>query len=293
MTGDIKLEQVAKTEGCSFLVRYDHIPYHQELGYHCHPEIEIQYVAEGTGMHLIGDIVEPCNEGEIILVPSSIPHGWFYSPKNKGADEMIREYAVQFEKEFICEGISSFPELQKCANFLLNLTDAIEIKGECARRISKRIEAMTSQDKTNKLLLLLNILHEISICHDMRHIRIKQRNWIPNKEMDRLQQVYDYMINHCHEQIALETIAGIACMNKSAFCTFFKKMSGKTFTYSLNELRINLAASLLGNEPNTLISEIAYRTGFSDLPHFNHVFQRFKGCSPSTYRKSYNLHIIP
>jgi len=68
------------------------------------------------------------------------------------------------------------------------------------------------------------------------------------------------------------------------FCKLFKKATGLNFTEYLSQLRIEKAKNLLLN-PNLRVSEIAYETGFQSLTHFNRVFKRIAGQSPTTYRK--------
>jgi AraC-like DNA-binding protein len=51
----------------------------------------------------------------------------------------------------------------------------------------------------------------------------------------------------------------------------------------VSRLRIEKAKALLLN-PNLRISEIAYEVGFQSLTHFNRVFKRILGRSPTEYR---------
>jgi AraC-like DNA-binding protein len=48
-------------------------------------------------------------------------------------------------------------------------------------------------------------------------------------------------------------------------------------------MRIEKAKNLLLN-PNLRISEIAYEIGFQSLTHFNRVFKKIIGQSPTEYR---------
>jgi AraC-like DNA-binding protein len=48
-------------------------------------------------------------------------------------------------------------------------------------------------------------------------------------------------------------------------------------------VRIEKAKNLLLN-PNLRISEIAYEVGFQSLTHFNRVFRKITGQSPTDYR---------
>jgi AraC-like DNA-binding protein len=63
----------------------------------------------------------------------------------------------------------------------------------------------------------------------------------------------------------------------------FRKITGINFTDYVSRLRIERAKNLLLN-PNLRISEIAFEVGFQSLTHFNRVFKRVLGQSPSDYR---------
>jgi AraC-like DNA-binding protein len=63
----------------------------------------------------------------------------------------------------------------------------------------------------------------------------------------------------------------------------FKKATGINFTDYVARVRIEKAKNLLLN-PNLRISEIAYEVGFQSLTHFNRVFKKILGRSPTDYR---------
>jgi AraC-like DNA-binding protein len=64
------------------------------------------------------------------------------------------------------------------------------------------------------------------------------------------------------------------------FCKMFKKATGLNFTEYLSRVRIEKAETLLLN-PNLRVSEIAYDVGFQSLTHFNRVFRKVVGLSPT------------
>ncbi|MGD1087023.1 MAG: helix-turn-helix domain-containing protein [Verrucomicrobiota bacterium] len=67
------------------------------------------------------------------------------------------------------------------------------------------------------------------------------------------------------------------------FCKMFKKATGLNFTDYVSRLRIEKAKNLLLNR-NLRVSEIAYEVGFQSLTHFNRVFKKIMGQSPTEYR---------
>ena len=72
-------------------------------------------------------------------------------------------------------------------------------------------------------------------------------------------------------------------MTVPAFCRYFKKVTGKTFTQFVNEFRIVHATKLLAENP-TNITDICFESGFNNFSHFNKLFKKFTGKSPLKYR---------
>ena len=73
------------------------------------------------------------------------------------------------------------------------------------------------------------------------------------------------------------------------FCKLFKKVTGINFTDYLSRVRIEKAKNLLLN-PNLRVSEIAFEVGFQSLTHFNRVFKKLLGQSPTEYRAQLLAH---
>ena len=73
-------------------------------------------------------------------------------------------------------------------------------------------------------------------------------------------------------------------MSTFYFCKTFKKTTGLNFTHYVSRVRVEKSKSLLLNR-NYRISEIAYEVGFQSLTHFNRVFKRIAGESPTHYRQ--------
>ena len=66
---------------------------------------------------------------------------------------------------------------------------------------------------------------------------------------------------------------------------FSKYFDNLSFGDYIRKLRIEKAKELL-SDPSLSSGEIAYLTGFSDQSHFNRIFKKHTGNTPSEYRKS-------
>lgn len=93
----------------------------------------------------------------------------------------------------------------------------------------------------------------------------------------------EFIKQHQTEDLSLGQVAKAVNTSTFYFCKMFKKVTGLNFTDYLSRIRIENAKNLLLN-PNLRISEIAYEVGFQSLTHFNRVFKRIVGQSPTEYR---------
>lgn len=139
---------------------------------------------------------------------------------------------------------------------------------------------MRKQNEVERLASLIRLLAILPLTdktHTVGTYKEKDRN------RERLDMIRIFVICNAHRNISLDDVVRHVGMNKSAFCAFFKQSIEKTFITYLNKYRIELACRLL-RQGHISISEICYQAGFSDIPYFNRVFRKHKGCSPSQYR---------
>lgn len=101
-----------------------------------------------------------------------------------------------------------------------------------------------------------------------------------------IRRTKDFITQHHGENISSRLAAKEVHMSRSHFCAVFKRSTGATFTEYLMRVRVERVKELLAN-PNLRISEIAFRSGFQSLTHFNRVFLNITGESPTGYRQRF------
>jgi AraC-like DNA-binding protein/ligand-binding sensor protein len=94
-----------------------------------------------------------------------------------------------------------------------------------------------------------------------------------------------YILANHADPIDLDRVAQAMHVSTFYFCKMFKKATGLTFTDYLSRVRVEKSKTLLLN-PHLRISEIAYDVGFKSLTHFNRMFRKIAGESPTVYRES-------
>jgi AraC-like DNA-binding protein/ligand-binding sensor protein len=92
-----------------------------------------------------------------------------------------------------------------------------------------------------------------------------------------------YIQEHQSEEITLSKVSSAVNTSSFYFCKMFRKVTGLNFTDYVSRVRVEKAKNLLLN-PNARISEIAFEVGFQSLTHFNRIFKKIVGRSPTEYR---------
>jgi len=88
-------------------------------------------------------------------------------------------------------------------------------------------------------------------------------------------------------ELALHHAAVAAGLSVAHFSNLFHQKTGITFTRYVQNRRVEQAKRLLAQTDRT-VTDICYACGFNSLTHFNRVFRRGTGSSPTDYRQQPN-----
>ena len=137
-----------------------------------------------------------------------------------------------------------------------------------------------SKDQYQAMVRLLEIFAKhLSVMANQ--ILVEQQN----EEPPMITRAKRFIGEHQADSISLDQIAKTLKVSTFYFCKMFKKATGLTFTDYLSRTRVERAKNLLLN-PNVRVSEAAYDCGFISLTHFNRVFKKVVGKSPTFYRNT-------
>jgi AraC-like DNA-binding protein/ligand-binding sensor protein len=136
-----------------------------------------------------------------------------------------------------------------------------------------------SQEQYDSVVRLLTIFaqHLSLLCNQLM---IHEENVEPPM----ISRAKRYIDEHQDEDISLTDVSKSVNASTFYFCKMFKKATGINFTEYLSRVRVEKAKNLLLN-PNARVSEVAYQVGFQSLTHFNRVFRKLTGHSPTEYRR--------
>jgi len=89
---------------------------------------------------------------------------------------------------------------------------------------------------------------------------------------------------HIGDKISLMDVARHVALSPDHFSRLFRRKAGVSFGEYMNRCRVANAQRLLG-ESTQRVGEISFACGFDSVPHFNRVFRRVTGTSPTVYRR--------
>jgi AraC-like DNA-binding protein len=93
----------------------------------------------------------------------------------------------------------------------------------------------------------------------------------------------EFVEAHLEERVTMSGVARHVSLSPDHFCRVFRQAAGMTFTKCVARVRVEKAKTLLAN-PFMRVSEVAFACGFQAIPHFNEVFKKHTGQSPTEFR---------
>lgn len=273
--------ELPEVENHSFFFIDQRVEPSLEAKLHRHDAWELYYVVHGQGNCMAGDTLQPFAAGDVALIPPSMLHRWEYAADSADENGCVRYLMVAFSHSLVERCIKVFPELRNRLFGVSFQTDAIKFGSESSRVIRKVLSDMNGMDELERLSVMFRLLPVILTSSD------HTLAWKPmriEKNVRRMQQICAYVMKHYVHPITLDDIAVEVGMNRSAFCSYFKRNKGMTFSQFVTQYRLNTACDLLKHSQKG-VSEICYLVGFNDLPHFVRMFTSTMGMSPSKYRK--------
>ena len=208
-------------------------------------------------------------------------HGHGNAPTSADNDGCIHYLMVAFSHSLITRCIEVFPELRNRLTSLTFPVNALKYGLESSRVICKMLSQMNDMDDLGRLSAMFRLLPVIFNSSD--HILAGKPMQI-ERDVRRMQQICAYVMAHYVHTITLNEIASEVGMNRSAFCSYFKRCKKMTFSQFVTQYRLNTACELLKHSQKQ-VSEICFAVGFNDVPHFNRVFKELQGMTPKEYRK--------
>lgn len=247
--------------------------------WHYHPEFELTFIKRGKGLRFVGDHIGAFEDGDLVLLGKNLPHDWVSEQGNEQEDSVA--YVIQFSEAWF----SNIPEATTLQGLFGKAQYGLLFQ-HVPRTIIDKIIELEDLSPFKRLIRVLEIMHELDLEKEPQQLSsiAFHHKAKGNKYQSRTQGVTAYILERLEQPLKLEAVAAFSGMTIPAFCRWFKQAVGLSFVSYLHQVRIEKACHFL-IQTDWRVSEIAFRTGFESLSHFNRTFKKLKMTSPSAYRK--------
>jgi AraC-like DNA-binding protein len=254
-----------------------------------HPEIEILLVVKSSGTSYVGDGIRRFNDGEISIIGENVPHWWKSDKKylESKATTGMKALIIQFNKEIFSTNFINLPEMGAIKELLDKSQRGIQFLGKSRKILGDQIVKIFDFSGIRRISELILLLDMMAGTKEYKyHSSLGYSKSINTFDFYRFNKIHEHIILNLTKPIKLEEVADIANICPTAFCRYFKKHTGKTFSSFLNEIRIGHACRMMLTD-NITISRASMESGFNNLSHFNDQFKRVMKITPSAYLAAY------
>jgi AraC-like DNA-binding protein len=252
---------------------------------HLHDEYEIYYLVEGERFYFIGQRTYHIKKGDLVFINKNVIHktGMASSPYH---DRILIEFSEEPFKSFF----STFGDIG-LASFFDEHTGVMSLdprEQSYVENILLGIHSEIQHKKAGYRLSVMSKLASLLIFAMRRSDRstVTREAAAASPKHKKIDDVADYIINHCTEPLSLESVADAFFINKCYLSRIFKEITSFTVNEYINIHRINKAQELL-TSTSLSITDIAEQCGYESLTYFEKVFRTYREISPLKYRNKY------
>lgn len=258
---------------------------------HGHDILELNFVVSGTAFHRIGDVERRCPPGSLGIVHYGQEHclatdangidviNLYLDPANHALPTLPADLSNVVGALFppavfpgMPAGLTSFLHFenhQPLTSLLLYC---------CAEQESMRSGYEIAMESALRIFLIACARQPME--QGVETMVADPSKW---QSMERLRLRLESGFTEHHSLAELAVVAGVS---EAHLCRRFKAYTGLTPFCYLAQRRIRAAMQELRNSSDKILA-VAFRSGFSDIGHFNRKFREFANCSPSQYRRRY------
>ena len=278
-----EFELIPKSELHSFAVREFTLPGFK-VPWHFHPECELTLILQSRGRRMVGDSIEEFAPGDLVLIGSNLPHYWRNPGPEKNSEKKSKAIVVQFREECFGADFLSLPEMTGIRNLLRRARRGLHITGNSRDAVATIMTRMAAGKGLDRLVAWLTIFRLLNESAEVRMLSSPGFSPLLDEfASERINRAYKFIFENFAAPIRHEEIARGAGMSLSAFGHYFKRVTGRTLTDFINDVRVGHASRLL-IETDQPVSKIAYASGFESLSNFNHRYRKLTGVNPKEYR---------
>jgi AraC-like DNA-binding protein/quercetin dioxygenase-like cupin family protein len=255
---------------------------------HRHDFIEIVYIWEGSGIHLINGLPLDVQKGDVLFFNIADTHS--YTPEEEMGiynclinPEFFGEELINSNNALDILTLTSFKDFDRQ---LLSILPKVTFVGKEMLELEEQLNSMyfefkQKEDGYKEVLVGYMTILLIKLFRKFK----KSRKDGLYEDVGRLTpDILSFIENNYNQKLSLKELARENCYTPSYFSHMFKECFGKTFTDYLQDRRIEKALELLKHSALS-IEQIAFEVGYTDKKQFYKPFRERLGLTPGDYRK--------
>lgn len=271
----------------------------EEAQSHLHNYLEICYVYEGSGYHVLDGCQTRAEKGCMFILDRRTPHAFF---KTEGTRALVTVNILcdenYIEHKLRRMNMPGLPLDGAAGIDFNNMPRACRVYGERAELFDALALKMTReyagrQSGYERMLdaYLTEWIVEMDRLSGSAGIRETSRPISMGGATDTLQMLFDYLGANYRDKINLSELARLSCFSRNYLCRIFKAHTGMSVGEYIQRCRIQEACRLL-SETSMTISNVATQVGFADYKFFRACFIRRMGTTPSQFRKRHKGEVL-
>lgn len=253
--------------------------------FHWHPEIEINYIYEGSARFHIDYDYFNSQAGDIILIRPNGMHSIHPLANRKHVTDTFRFHLDMIGHSTVDQ--VSLRYLQPLQTSLYKFVPRIQPDMEGYEDIKEclfTIFELSKNEGRHFELLLKSKLNEFLYLLFYHRYVLRKNTDDTYRKNEQIRELIDYINNNYQKNLSIDFLSQFMGYSKTHFMAVFKQHAGTSCIEFIIQVRLNKACDLLMNTSDPIL-EIATAVGFNNLSNFNRQFKRYYELTPSQYRK--------
>lgn len=242
---------------------------------------EMVFVMEGTGVQIINEHQLPYAPNKLFLIFPEDLHSF-------EVQSLSQFFFIRFNNDYLkTQNSQNIRELEYIFNshnhlpgcILKTVTDKPFIRAAVEALIREKESQAPHQEQV--IQQLINTI----ITYAARNLTLQEKE-VFNGKIFGVMPIINYLHQHIFEPEKLKVyqLAEQFHLSPKYMGEYFKKHTGESLQQYIMLYKLKLIESRL-MLTDMRISEIAFEFGFTDPSHLNRIFKKYKGKSPTSYRK--------
>ncbi len=256
---------------------------------------ELTFVVSGFGLVTAADRTLAFSSGDVILVAPHVSCRWDFSPVTySGEDSRAERLCLNVNDTFLRNLYSSNPYLTNVCTADDSPQPLVKFDTSISQRLA---QVLLSMETESRAMQVSGVLRLVTIGAESGGAQKAPAQdaavAADGDDGTAIGKACKFIKMNAWRSITLDEVSRHMGMSKSTFCAFFRKGTGSSFVDYLDSYRIDAACIMLVRDPARSVSDICFETGFNSVSYFNRVFKKYKGVSPTAYRRTLPQLLMP